>query len=96
MVSCSVIGIVVLLTSETSLGGEMELRNLENLKILIGRIFTGKERNVQYRLLSICWTKPAEMSICEVEKWHNRATGLKVKLTMTASEFLKSVDKCEY
>ncbi len=74
----------------------MELGNLKILDTLSGSIFTGKEQNVRYKLLSICWTEPAEESICVVERDNRTIIGSTVKLTMTVSEFLKSVEKHEY
>ena len=73
----------------------MELNNLKNLDMLVGSLFTGKEQNIRYKLLSIFWVEPQEISMCVVEKFNRTKIAPCEKLTMTLRDFLKSVDKLD-
>lgn len=74
----------------------MELKYLCNLKQLTGSIFTGKEKNVRYKLLDILSTEVSKKTMCVVERDNRTKMGTTVKLTMSVSDFLNSVDKFEY
>lgn len=73
----------------------MKLRNLNNLDLLVGRVFSGVERNIRFKLLSISWSQPLNDSLCFVERDNRTKHGTTTKLTMKVSEFLESVIRPE-
>lgn len=73
----------------------MKLKNLNNLNLLVGRVFSGVERNIRFKLLSISWTHPLDNSLCFVERDNRTKAGTTTRQTMKVSDFLDLVIRPE-